>query len=166
MPMPGGRLTRIFYLASAAAFIAATGAESTRDNNGTNVELSHLIKSLDLQAHVQTFTAQEVLSGADLSRLSKEDMSELGLTIGARNRVLAWQRRQQQPRRPGDDTTLRTDHAEFAGPYNDSFDVRRYGADPNGNCCAERPIQAAINDSGHNDIGDYSCGQGCATWGP
>ena len=118
---------------------AATGAGRAADDFG------HLLSSLRLGAHAQTFRAQEVLSGADLAILSRSDIAELGLTIGAANRLLAWQAEQ---------------HLLPPPAYKDTFDVRRYGADPNGNCCAERPIQAAINDSARNYAGDYSCGQG------
>ena len=150
--------------------VALTHGDPSRPTTDVGVQaplplpMATLCLSLGLEAYTAALRAEDIVTAQDLLLLSIADMADLGLSIGARNRLVHWQQQQrqgqaQQPLPPA--VGARANPA-----YNLTFDVRLYGADPNANCCAEAAIQAAINASGQNYAGDYNCGEGCATWGP
>ena len=116
---------------------------------------------LGLDAYTAALRAEDIVTAQDLLLLSIADMADLGLSIGARNRLVHWQQQQQQQRQgQAQQQPLPPPVGARANPaYNLTFDVRLYGADPNANCCAEAAIQSAINASGQNYAGDYNCGQ-------
>ena len=58
-------------------------------------ELRSLIVELGLGAHEGALRAESILTAQDLALLSADDMAGIGLTVGAKNRLLAWQRREQ-----------------------------------------------------------------------
>ena len=59
-------------------------------------ELRSLIVELGLGAHEGDLRAESILTAQDLALLSADDMAGIGLTVGAKNRLLAWQRREQR----------------------------------------------------------------------
>ena len=59
-------------------------------------ELRSLIVELGLGAHEGALRAESILTAQDLALLSADDMAGIGLTVGAKNRLLAWQRREQR----------------------------------------------------------------------
>ena len=158
--------------------VALTHGDPSRPTTDVGVQASlplpTLCLSLGLEAYTAALRAEDIVTAQDLLLLRMTDMADLGLSIGARNRLVHWQQQQhrqqqqQQQQRPGQaQQPLPPAVGARANPaYNLTFDVRLYGADPNANCCAEAAIQAAINASGQNYAGDYNCGEGCATWGP
>ena len=66
---------------SAQTVTAATPPPQTFDE---------LLITLGLSKHSATLQAQDITAASDLQELSREDMVELGFTIGQRNRVARW----------------------------------------------------------------------------
>ena len=57
----------------------------------TSTELSHVLSDLSMAEYAPTLQAEGIDTVQDLLNLTKEDLIELGLKMGPRNRVLKWQ---------------------------------------------------------------------------
>ena len=110
-------------------------------------EFRGLLERLGCGRYAGALAEEEVVAASDLQLLKHLDMERLGLRLGARNRIAAWQQEQETP------------------AYNLTFNVLDWGAQPNGACCSTSVINATIHAS-FKQGGDFNCGQGCATWGP
>ena len=140
----------LLLAASGTSLLLAAEQPSTTD------KFRALLERLGASRYEGALADEEVAAESDLRLLSQADMERLGLRIGVRNRIAAWQQEEQAP-----------GHSlgGSATNYNLTFNVMEFGAQPSGACCSTAAINATIHAS-FKQGGDFNCGQGCATWGP
>jgi hypothetical protein len=129
------------------------GAVLKSDDDDLDRPLAQVLADLRLTQYTIAMRVEDIDSVDDLALLTTSDMQALGMKLGGRNRLSAWQ--------------LQHGQKSVSQPvrYNRTFDAMDFGALPDGTCCSTAAINATIQAS-NKQSGDYGCGLGCATWGP